>query len=129
LRGAVARSRKKPRIYVLAGVNGAGKSSVGGAMFAITGQEFFNRHVAAREARQESPNIAQEEANAKAWKEGLRLLDVAIADRRDFAFETILGGNTMMERLEKAADAGFEVRVWYVGLEGIEMHIERVRYE
>jgi hypothetical protein len=33
------------------------------------------------------------------------------------------------ERLEKAADAGFEVRVWNVGLEGIEMHIERVSYE
>jgi predicted ABC-type ATPase len=127
LRVAVARGRKKARIYVLAGVNGAGKSSVGGAMLATSGQEFFNPDVAAREARQESPEISQEEANARAWKEGLRLLDVSIADRRDFTFETTLGGNTMMERLEKAADGGIEVRIWYVGLESVEMHIERVR--
>jgi predicted ABC-type ATPase len=96
-------------------------------MLATTGQEFFNPDVAAREARQESSEISQEEANARAWSEGLRLLDVSIADQRDFAFETTLGGNTMMERLEKAAIAGIEVRIWYVGLESVEMHIERVR--
>jgi predicted ABC-type ATPase len=123
----VASGRKKPRIYVLAGVNGAGKSSVGGAMLTTTGQEFFNPDLAAREARQESPEISQEEANARAWNEGLRLLDVSIADRLDFAFETTLGGNTMIGRLEKAADGGIEVRIWYVGLESVEMHIERVR--
>jgi len=96
-------------------------------MLVATGQEFFNPDVAAREARQESPEIGQEEANARAWNEGLRLVDVSIADRRDFAFETTLGGNTMMERLEKAADHGIEVRIWYVGLQSVEMHIERVR--
>ena len=33
----------------------------------------------------------------------------------------------MKQRLEKAADGGIEVRIWYVGLESVEMHIERVR--
>jgi len=60
-------------------------------VLATSGQEFFNPDVAAREVRQESLEISQEGANARAWKEGLRLLDVSIADRRDFAFETTLG--------------------------------------
>jgi len=123
----VAKRRKKSQIYVLAGVNGAGKSSVGGAMFAKVGQEFFNPDVVAREDRQESPEISQEEANAKAWEEGRRLLEISIIERRDFAFETTLGGNTMTELLEKAATAGIDVHIWYVGLETVELHIERVR--
>ena len=123
----MAERRKKSQIYVLAGVNGAGKSSVGGAMFEKVGQEFFNPDVVAREVRQESPEINQEEANAKAWEEGRRLLEMSLIERRDFAFETTLGGNTMTELLEKAATAGIDVHIWYVGLETVELHIERVR--
>jgi predicted ABC-type ATPase len=116
-----------PRIYVLAGVNGAGKSSVGGAMLAEAGIEFYNPDSAAREFRLKLPGISQEEANGLAWQEGRRLLEKAIDERKDFAFETTLGGNTMASLLEKASAAGIEVRVWYVGLESADLHIARVR--
>ena len=119
--------RRKARIYVLAGVNGAGKSSIGGAMFAIAGREFFNPDVAAREALEESPEMTQEEANAWAWEEGRRLLEMSILTTQDFTFETTLGGNTMTRLLEQATTAGIEVRIWYVGLESVELHIARVR--
>jgi predicted ABC-type ATPase len=118
---------KKVGIYVLAGVNGAGKSSVGGAVFAEAGLEFFNPDIAAREAVQASPGMTQEEANAWAWQEGRRLLETSILTAQDFAFETTLGGNTITRLLEEATAAGIEVRVWYVGLESVELHIERVR--
>lgn len=117
----------KPRIYVLAGVNGAGKSSVGGAMFAVAGQEFYNPDFAAQEFLAASPEISQEEANARAWHEGRRLLETSIITRQDFAFETTLGGNTITRLLMEAAKAGTEVRIWYVGLESVELHIARVR--
>jgi predicted ABC-type ATPase len=123
----VADRPSKPRIYVLAGVNGAGKSSVGGAMFADAGQEFFNPDLAAQEFFAESPEISQEEANARAWREGRRLLETSIITRQDFAFETTLGGNTITRLLKEAAKAGIEVRIWYVGLESVELHIARVR--
>lgn len=96
-------------------------------MFRKVGQEFFNPDIAAREARQEFPEINQEEANAKAWQAGRQLLETAISERRDFAFETTLGGNTMTELLAEAADTGIDVHIWYVGLETVELHIERVR--
>jgi hypothetical protein len=34
---------------------------------------------------------------------------------------------TIAALLDRTADAGFEVRIWYVGLRSPELHIERVR--
>ena len=116
-----------PCIYVLAGTNGAGKSSIGGAMFRQKGAEYFNPDEATRRILSANPAITQEEANSAAWNEGRQLLERAINERRNFAFETTLGGHTITALLGKALSAGIEVRVWYVGLESPELHIERVR--
>jgi len=118
---------KRGRIYVLAGTNGAGKSSIAGAMFRASGAEYFNPDEAAAAIRTATPGITQAEANSQAWLEGKRLLEKAIAERLDFAFETTLGGNTITKLLEHALDAGIEVRVWYAGLSSPGLHIARVR--
>ena len=118
---------KRGRIYVLAGTNGAGKSSIAGATFRASGAEYFNPDEAAAAIRATSPGMTQAEANSQAWFEGKRLLEKAIAERLDFAFETTLGGNTITNLLEHALEAGIEVRVWYAGLSSPELHIARVR--
>jgi predicted ABC-type ATPase len=118
---------RAPRIYVLAGTNGAGKSSIAGAMLLRQRVEYFNPDEAARRIRAANPGISQTQANGAAWHEGKRLLERAIAERLDFAFETTLGGRTITALLERAASRGFEVRIWYVGLNGPELHIARVR--
>lgn len=118
---------QSPRIYVLAGVNGAGKSSVGGAMFREVGIEFFNPDVAARRFLSAGLGMSQEEANSAAWHQGRRLLERAIEEGKHFAFETTLGGNTILSLLKRAISEGIEVRIWYVGLESAELHIARVR--
>lgn len=115
------------RIYVLAGVNGAGKSSVAGAMFREAGADYYNPDEAARALRRRLPSLDVVEANALAWQQGRRLLERAIAERLDFAFETTLGGGTMPRLLAQAADGGHEIRIWYVGLQSPEQHIARVR--
>ena len=96
-------------------------------MLEEAGVTFYNPDKAAREFCSKLPEISQEEANGLAWQEGRRLLERAIDERKDFAFETTLGGNTMASLLEKANAAGIEVRIWYVGLESAELHIARVR--
>jgi predicted ABC-type ATPase len=45
------------RIYVLAGVNGAGKSSIGGAAFRERGSDYYNPDEAAREIREAHPEL------------------------------------------------------------------------
>jgi predicted ABC-type ATPase len=123
----VASKSRVPRIYVLAGTNGAGKSSIGGATLIEQGTEYFNPDEAAARIRTANPSISQEEAQSAAWNQGKRLLERAVAERLDYAFETTLGGSTIPSLLEKALSIGIEVRIWYVGLASAELHIARVR--
>jgi predicted ABC-type ATPase len=120
-------SPRQPRIYVLAGVNGAGKSSIAGAAFRQEGGEYYNPDEAARRLMEADPTRSQTDANAAAWREGVRLLERAIEERLDFAFETTLGANTIPRLLAHAASQGIEIYVWYAGLSSPELHIERVR--
>jgi predicted ABC-type ATPase len=126
-RERVAEAAAAPTIYVLAGTNGAGKSSIAGAMFEQSGVEYFNPDRAARRILARNPGITQETANSVAWHEGARLLERALVERCNFSLETTLGGRTIAARLEAALAAGIDVRVWYVGLSTLELHVKRVR--
>ena len=120
-------ARKKARLYVLAGVNGAGKSSIGGAAIRAAGGNYFNPDEAARELMAANPGLSQTDANAAAWQQGRKLLERAIDQKLDFTFETTLGGTTMPRLIADAASRGIEVYVFYVGLASADAHIERVR--
>ena len=96
-------------------------------MFRRESVEYFDPDEAARLILARSPDITQAEANSAASQEGKRLLEWAIDERLDFAFETTLGGNTVTSLLEKALSAGSEVRIAYIGLNSPELHIQRVR--
>ena len=50
-----------------------------------------------------------------------------MAERLGFAFETTLSGNSIPALLNSALSAGLQVRVWYVGLSSIELHIARAK--
>lgn len=117
----------RPSLYVLAGTNGAGKSSVAGAAFRQSGADYFNPDEATRRILAANPGISLGAANSRAWLQGKRLLERAIAEQLDFAFETTLGGTTIPRLLDTAHDAGSDIRIWYVGLETPELHIARVR--
>lgn len=116
-----------PRLFVLAGTNGAGKSSVGGATIRARGAQYFNPDEAAAAIRRAQPHLSATQANSAAWHEGKRLLQHAIAKGLDYNFETTLGGKSFAKLLEEAARQGFEVRVWYVGLASPEHHLARVK--
>jgi len=116
-----------PRLYVLAGVNGAGKSSLAGAAFRAQGADYYNPDEAARRLKTANPRLTQTQANAAAWQQGRAALERAIAERLDFAFESTLGASTLPRLLAEAAAKGFEVNVWYAGLSTPEQHLARVR--
>jgi predicted ABC-type ATPase len=118
---------ERARLTVIAGVNGAGKSSVVGETLRQSGGEYFNPDEVTRKFLAASKSMTQDEANSRAWEEGRRRLEDAIREKADFVFETTLGGSTITELLVKALDEGLEVALFYVGLEKVEFHIERVR--
>ncbi|WP_198937941.1 AAA family ATPase [Pelomonas sp. KK5] len=115
------------RIFVLAGVNGAGKSSIGGAALEQSGGSFYNPDRQARELMLANPGLGQEEANSQAWELGRQGLERALSRGEQFMFETTLGANTLATMLMNGARAGAEVHLWFAGLATPELHIERVR--
>ena len=125
--GPKAKAAAPPRIYVLAGVNGAGKSSLGGAAVRDLGGDYYNPDEAARSLMAANPRLGQTEANSKAWLIGKKLIEKAIANHLDFAFESTLGANTIPALLRAAAQQDYEVHLWYAGLSSPELHIARVK--
>lgn len=115
----------RPVLYVLAGVNGAGKSSIGGHLLERAGLGWFNPDTFARELVA-ATGCEQTEANAAAWHEGMRRLDVAVAEGRHYAFETTLGGRTVPQRILDASRS-HDVMVWFCGLASPAQHLARVR--
>lgn len=112
-------------IVVLAGVNGAGKSSVAGAALRSRGGTFYNPDEATR--AYVFRGLPAEEANSRAWHRGREQLGRAIRDGGAYAFETTLGGRSITRLLLEASAVGRRVRVWYVGLGSPELHVQRVR--
>jgi predicted ABC-type ATPase len=115
------------RVFVLAGVHGAGKSSVGGAALLRNKVDYFNPDEAARSLLASQPAMALDAANARAWKLERKGLEPALAQGLNFAFESTPGARTIPEMLINGARAGAQVHVWYAGLSSPELHIQRVK--
>jgi predicted ABC-type ATPase len=112
---------------VLAGTNGAGKSSIGGALLEAAHAPFYNPDSETRALMAANPALSLEEANAAAWRIGKERLEAAIAVRQSFNFETTLGGSTIAQLLMQAHEAGLRLRLWYCGLNSADLHVARVR--
>ena len=115
----------RPFVLVLAGVNGAGKSSVGGALLAEHGLAWYNPDSYARELVAQL-GLEVDEANARAWEYGRAQLAAAIAGRRNHAFETTLGAHTIPDLLAQAARS-HDVVMIFCGLATAELHLRRVQ--
>jgi predicted ABC-type ATPase len=115
----------RPALFVLAGVNGAGKSSIGGHLLEGDELTWFNPDTFARELRA-STGCDQETANAQAWHEGMRRFDEAVATGSNYAFETTLGGKTVTGKILEATKT-HDVLIWFCGLSSPELHITRIK--
>lgn len=113
-------------ITVIAGVNGAGKSSIAGAHLSHLRGDYFNPDEVAAGMMARNPALPQAEANAAAWQTGFEQLRQAIEDNKSYTLETTLGGHSICQLLHRAMDQGRPVRIFYVGLSTPELHVQRV---
>ena len=121
----MARSISRPSLHVLAGVNGAGKSSLMGALLKERLVTWYNPDDYSRALV--ADGMSKEEADGQAWAFGRRRLEQAILEKSAFAFETTLGGNTIAELVARAADT-HDVTMTFIGLDSVEKHLARVAY-
>ena len=115
----------RPVLFVLAGVNGVGKSSLLSRALTQRGLGWFNPDDYARELMRQG-GCTQQQANAEAWTAGTKLLRNAISEGHDHAHETTLGGTSLPRMIARAAET-HEVHLWYCGLATPELHIARVQ--
>jgi predicted ABC-type ATPase len=113
-----------PHIIILAGANGAGKSTAAPKVLydELHITEFVNADVIARGLSGFSP----ETVALRAGRIMLERLNELAAARASFAFETTLSGRAFAPWLEKLLDAGYSVHVFYVWVSSAELAIARV---
>lgn len=121
----MAKRETRPELLVLAGVNGAGKSSHGGAQLEERGLTWFNPDTLSRQLLTQG-HTNKSDADADAWEAGRRSLEVAIAEGRSYAFETTLGGHTIAHLIRAAAKT-HDITILFYGLDSVEHHLARVR--
>src|SRR5260370_17636821 len=112
-------------MFVVGGVKGAGKSSVGGSILRAHGLTWFNPDTFSRELMAKSGS-SKEVADGDAWAYGKAQLAAAMANRTNFAFETTLGGTTI-PRLVGEAAATHDVLMIFCALASVQMPIDPVK--
>ena len=112
------------KVYtIFAGVNGAGKST----FYKILNLDFGVRINTDEIVKTRfSHDWQNQDAQIAAARIAVRLRKECIENGVPFNQETTLVGNTIVSVIEKAKTAGFIIDLFYVGLENVELSIERV---
>jgi len=114
----------KPKIYtVFAGVNGAGKST----FHRVLKRDFGTRINLDEIIREQFNNDwSNPSIQMNAGRIAIRLINECLKRDTSFNQETTLTGRTIITNIKKAKANGFEVVLYYVGLESVELSIKRV---
>lgn len=116
----------RPRLIIIAGPNGSGKTT---ATEALIGHEWANS------ATYINPdNVAQEifgdwnspEAVKKAADYCDNLREKLLAEKKDMIFETVFSSPSKLDFVRRAHEAGYFIRIFYIGTENPEINAARI---
>ena len=116
----------KSRLIVVAGPNGAGKTSITEQLLRhewMGGCEYVNPDYIARD---EFGDWNAPEAVLKAAGRAAEVREQCLRERRSLAFETVLSMPDKIEFIQRAKQAGFFVRLFFVGTDDPSINAKRV---
>ena len=115
----------KPWMWLLAGPNGAGKSTCVSTLYELSPEieEVVNPDNIARGLLPEAP----EKAALQAGRLARQRVSFLLKERRSFGVETTLSGQLHVQDVKRAKSEGWNVGLMYVGLDGPDLAVERVR--
>lgn len=112
----------KPTLTIIAGPNGSGKSTFTRNTRESLNVPFIDPDAEARKIRPEAPELAAVAAGKQAIKLARNYLD----NNQIFAVETTLSGNTYLKMMREAKQKEWEVNLIYIGIDNVEVNIDRV---
>lgn len=117
----------RPRLLVVAGPNGSGKTSITEQLYELKHQwmlgcEYINPDNIANQIgnwnNDDSVLKAAEKATAWRWE--------CLKEKRDFAFETVFSSDEKVEFLKEAKRQGYFIRFFFVGTESPMINVQRI---
>jgi predicted ABC-type ATPase len=117
---------EKPKLLIVAGPNGSGKTSVTGKILKhqwIEGCEYINPDFIARDM---FGDWNSQEAVLKAAQYAEQMRSDCLAAGKSLIFETVMSAPDKVEFVRKAKDVGYFVRLFFIGTDSPEINAARV---
>jgi len=119
---------EKPKLLIVAGPNGSGKTSITGKILKhkwIEGCEYINPDNIARDIYGDwnSP-----EAVLKAVNYAAEVREECIANKHSLIFETVLSAPDKVSFIQKAKQNGYFIRLFFIGTDTPQINAARIAY-
>lgn len=114
-----------PRLYIISGCNGAGKTTASYSLLPemLECSEFVNSDEFAKSLSPFDPSLASIQAS----RYMLMKIRYLLKKEKDFAIETTLATRTLLKIVKNAQAAGYTVTLLYFWINSPELAVERVR--
>ncbi len=118
--------KKQPKIFVIAGPNGSGKTTSSKKLLPeiLQCDEYVNADAVAAALSPFHP----EEVAIQAGRLMLERIEYLAQQKVDFAFESTLASRTFINFLNRQKSNGYEINILFLWLSSPELAIERVKY-
>jgi len=117
---------QQPVIILVAGPNGSGKTSITRAILQhkwMKGCEYINPDDI---AQNEFGDWNNRNAILRAAQKAASLREQFLAERKSFAFESVFSASDKVEFLERSKEAGFFIRVFFIGTKDPTINASRI---